>query len=299
MKDIFAERSRRVPYVCLWSVFTQMLKVYLDTIDAGLISTDAHHSNWFIEKDPPTSYPKIILGDFGINMFQPTDPKDQDALGRWFQAAHDHLKIWVIQQVRVLIAMNTLVGTGREQIDSLLWRGETGFEVLAMLVHFVNKVDDIRPSDFLNGEAWIRDLKRTYGQMMTCQQNPARIPPEPSIDHIRCRATYYPVFRPIIQVLQEMSTLNVLDADGNHPACLWLIARVDNANHVIDISRPPRMFSRVQYDDVTNWDLVPAGWRESHERTLETVRHYIPDFGMENMGADVNLQGDLYGGSVY
>lgn len=167
-----------------------------------------------------------------------------------------------------------------------------------MLVHFVNLIDDTKPSAFTTGEAWLVRVRSIYGQMMNCEHNPLNTVSGPT-HHTKCPPQSLSYLLPIDQRLQAMSRWNNIDQEGNHPACLWVIAELDQAHNIVDISPAPLTLSRSLLEDVTAWELVPSSWQQAHGGTVALVQQFVSDFGVQDTNDASEYQVDLHGGSVF
>lgn len=97
------------------------MKIFLGSIEAGFLHTDAHQSNWFIELELQLVYPRIVLGDWAMNIPKPTDVEDTKDLDKWFQAAYSEIHVRVIEEIRVFVRHGTYgtgIGTSRDWVDN-------------------------------------------------------------------------------------------------------------------------------------------------------------------------------------
>lgn len=284
-----------------------MFKVFLDSVEAGVIHADAHLYNWFAETQPVQTYPRLVLGDWGINIFRPRKHEGQQGLERWYEAAQEQIYTRIVEEIRLFIlhgasiSYRTVAANDKEKlrklVDQVLWKGEPGFESLAMLVHFVNQVDYNRPSALMTGEAWLAQLNKIYSQMMHCHHNPVRSDPG-AAHHSQLLPSDLPDLA-FEEAMEVMFSWNRLDGTASLPTCLWLTAELDQDSEIVSSSRPPATFRRGEHEDMTDWDFLPAEWIQAHERTIAQVQQWVPDFGLAGNYAKSDYQGDLYGGSVF
>lgn len=273
----------------LFSMLRQMLRAMLDTIKAGILHTDAHMGNWFLDLINGGKEVKLMLGDWGNWKSRPNmrehlandvwgkqvDHIQRCELCRWYLCCHNHLKVYMVQNVRDLVYFNeeskkrhsstTCPTTNSPSIASQpatsLTDHLTGIEVLDPMWHH-------------SGEKWLGKLEEAYDNIVDDEHRAATLPSENLEVCIQQESNNVPAFDEALNQLDWFHDGH-REGGGSHddPVHFWKVAKINPAtSKIVSLEGRPDGYKRVlNFKDHTDASQLPPAWKQAHEQTKETL----------------------------
>lgn len=249
---------------CLWSIYSQMLKTMVETIEKGIVHTDAHAGNWFIDMENGT-LPKLGLGDWGTVEIKPTQHlrlctasscDKACPVKAWWNTCGENLKTFVPSHVRTLAA----IGNGSSQLKQRS-------PYLALLLEHI---ETHPPCNFGTGEAWftaMETLSEWVANVVQRARNTLQyVHVHRDSDFQDLRSSRLPSF----DSAMAQARLPNPDAEeyGQSPH-FWRVAHVNEASGTLVALE--RHHGRSGYEDYTDHPSLPIEWLGDHLQLGQTI----------------------------
>lgn len=276
-------RAQSLPEDCLLSIYSQMLKVMMQTFERGVLHTDAHAENWLVDMKNG-ALPKLGLCDWDMVETKPTEhPRSCTArfcnkscpVRAWWNSCSENLRTFVLSHVRILAA----IGSGPSRLTQR-------FPYLAL---FLDTIENHPPSKYRTGEVWFDVTKRTSVWIANSVQETREnngLNRRPAHDHYdndfhNLRSTRLPTFDSAMFQAQTMQ--HDIDEYGLSPR-LWRVAHVDEASGRIVALEGQH--GRNGYEDYTDPSGPAVEWLDDHLQIRQMVESMEGDLELsEGQGA--------------
>lgn len=277
----------------LFSLWRQMLRVMLDTIQAGILHVDAHADNWFVSIVNGDREVKVMLGDWGLWERRPDMEEHQPselgqnhisncALCQWYRSCHVQLGQQVVAVARDLVCCNEQVKTSKiNRAGPRSSHANTDTRPLNSLQEHLEVIEASKPQSHETGKAWLQRVEEAYKELSRDEARLAAASSVPGDDCGRFRRHH------VITAPTFDEALGHLDSYGRDPVHLWKVAQVDlRTNTVVALEgRPDGYRKEIGYSDYTALDQLPSTWRQAHDQTKGMLRRWgVEEEQPENEG---------------
>ncbi|KAK5948096.1 hypothetical protein OHC33_010844 [Knufia fluminis] len=281
VKEHIGRTNEPVSERFLFSILRQMLKAMLNVIKAGILHTDAHAGNWFLNLVNGGKEVKFMLGDWGLWRAKPEmeeherhDTREHHSsdceLCNWYFSGHTLLTDSTLQVVRDLMWISdTARRVDRAQIES---------RCSESLSNRLKVIEAAEPKWYPTGKEWVRRLEEICDDILRVEQRLATAATNSQEDHNKYRQQHANVIPTFDDALRQIDWFDdehrVRNGSVSDIVHFWKVAHIDpDTNEVVSLAGRPDGYRRnVGYQDHTSGYGLPLTWKQAHGEMKEKLR---------------------------